>query len=67
MSTTTYYICSGAFQIVYFSSCNSRINDENDELAPFIKQLHFHEDTTPDLLIDLTQFKANRQVQTNVD
>ena len=39
-----------------------RINAEEDELAPFIRQLHFHEDDTPDLLIDLTQFKANRQV-----
>jgi len=40
-----------------------RLNENNDELAPYIKRLHFHEEDDTDLLIDLSKFKANRQVK----
>ncbi|XP_060557163.1 uncharacterized protein LOC132717657 isoform X2 [Ruditapes philippinarum] len=41
-----------------------RLNEHQDELAPYIKRLHFHEDdNTDDLLIDLSKFKANRQMR----
>ncbi|XP_052781786.1 uncharacterized protein LOC128218217 isoform X2 [Mya arenaria] len=41
-----------------------RINEADDELAPYIRRLHFHEDeATDDLLIDLSKFKANRQMR----
>ncbi|KAL4227119.1 hypothetical protein ACF0H5_015092 [Mactra antiquata] len=40
-----------------------RINEQNDELAPYIKRLHFHEEDNTDLLIDLSKFKANRQMR----
>ncbi|XP_045164864.2 uncharacterized protein LOC123528874 [Mercenaria mercenaria] len=41
-----------------------RINENQDELAPYIRRLHFHEDdNTDDLLIDLSKFKANRQMR----
>ncbi|KAL3852329.1 hypothetical protein ACJMK2_015986 [Sinanodonta woodiana] len=42
-----------------------RLNEEDDELSPFIKQLHFHDygKQMPDLLFDPTRYKANRQIR----
>ncbi|KAK3602069.1 hypothetical protein CHS0354_008024 [Potamilus streckersoni] len=42
-----------------------RLNEEDDELSPFIKQLHFHDygKEMPDLMFDPTRYKANRQIR----
>lgn len=63
----TVFLYTAAVQLLFShihipSFFNYRINEQNDDLAPYIKRLHFHEEDNSDLLIDLSKFKANRQV-----